>query len=247
MKTRGTISGTIGAALLRGCRPLAMLALAGLCASCRHTQPAAAAPSGFPPGSQIECDLQVVSLPEALATPLAESLRDPQRVEGAFNELQKHIAAKRAILVGWPILTTKNGDRAVAQQDDELRFRKEGTPPSGFETEKAGVSLMISPEIADDGEHAYIGIDARSVRMLEWTKVTSESDFFTIPDVPDQKDVSEWETEHRRYTIDQPRLSKHEVKDTVIFRNGERKLIGVSKVPKPEGHVELFILHVEAR
>ncbi len=219
---------------------LAAIALASLCFSCRHRPPAGSPGTGW----EVDCDLQVVSLPEELATPLAERLGDPQRVEAAFADLQKLIATKRAVLIGWPILTTKANQRAVVQQATEIRYWDEvpakfrgpapGQPkrplPIWFETLNAGVFLVINSVTVTDDKTIQLSITAKDTRVLGWNEATLEKD-----------------SEHPKLTYQQPRSAPNGGDVSTTLRSGERKLIGTSNVQEPPGNVELFILRAEAQ
>ncbi len=223
----------------------------------------------------VDCELQVVSMPEELALPLVSDLRNPRRSEGAFKDVQKLIAEKRAILIGWPILTTKSGQRAVVEQVDEFRYATEYDPPgktvttesptpqdtpadavdpaatteakpaepppvkttttgisnggpTAFETRNVGVTFEVEPVISADGEMIEMNFVPQHVRFLKWEAASLET------------------TPGEKVTVQQPRFVTNKVTTSITFRNGERKLIGLFKAIEPAGHVELFILRVDA-
>jgi hypothetical protein len=78
---------------------------------------------------QVEFDLLVVQMPEATAMPLIPELRDKKRASKAAEKAIKLIAEKKATLIGWPVLATKSGQRAVVEQIDEFRYATEYDPP----------------------------------------------------------------------------------------------------------------------
>lgn len=235
----------------------AALALAMMCASCDRDDSTSVV-------AEVSIELQVVSLPEGLALTLVPDLRDPRRVERAFGEIQKIIAEKRAILVGWPIIITKSGQRAVVEQIDELRYPTEfdlpgkttttqgpAAPPTepadpakpdkittmvgvsdggptAFETRNVGVTLEVEPVIGPDGETIDLNLVPQHVKFLGWEKATVERG-------PSGETI----------TVPMPRIFTNKITTSMTFRNGERKLIGLYKVPEPAGNVELFILRVD--
>jgi hypothetical protein len=188
--------------------------------------------------------MQIVSLPENLATPLAEGLRDSQRVESAFNDLQKLIAEKRAALVSWPILTTRSGKHAVFDQIEEFRYwgdsrevqdiepglRFLSVPRrSNFSAQCVGVTFEFTPTITEDGQTIVIDATMKTARLRGWTSAWTELDWAAAA-VP----------------VGLPQFYVHEPVATTTFRSGERKLLGEFKSPEPAGDVELFIMRVEA-
>lgn len=79
--------------------------------------------------AQVTFDLLVVDLPDASAFTLVPELRDPRRAAKAVQRVMKMIAEKKATLVGWPIITTKSGIRAMAEQLGEFRFAAQYDAP----------------------------------------------------------------------------------------------------------------------
>ncbi len=228
-------------------------ALALLCASCRHSVLTEQRILW-----DVHCDLQVVSMPQELALPLMNNLRDSNRSEGAFKDIQKLLADKRATLVGWPAMTTRSGQRAVMEQIVEVRYATEYshgvvTPPSGqppnpnatpeqkpdvpglepiptsFETRNTGVTFEFEPVVAGDGDLIEMNMVPQDVRQLGWTTATIEKD---PPGV--------------KLTVNQPLFVTNKLTTSMTFRNGERKLIGLFKLTEPAETLELFILRVDA-
>ncbi len=209
---------------------------------------------------EVHLDLQVVSVPEELAMPLVDNLRDARRSEGAYKDVQKLLVEKRAILVGWPSVTTKSGQRAVVEQIEEIRYATEyqaaataiapsallvdqaakpesSKPdavtfepfPASFETRNSGVSFEVEPVVAADGEMIELSMVPQDVRLLGWSTATIEKN------PPGMK-----------LSVNQPRFQTNKLNTSMTFRNGERRLIGLFKVAEPAGHVEMFILRVDA-
>lgn len=77
------------------------------------------------PGGIVEFDLLVVQLPEGKAIPLIPKLRDTKRSEGATTELIDLVSKNEAVLVGWPTVATRSGQRAVTEQVVEFRYATE--------------------------------------------------------------------------------------------------------------------------
>lgn len=82
----------------------------------------------MPSPALVEFDFMVVQMPEKLALPLVPQLRDDKRSEKAVAEILDLVAANKAKLVGWPIVATKHGQRAVVEQVEEFRYVTEYDP-----------------------------------------------------------------------------------------------------------------------
>ncbi len=73
----------------------------------------------------IHVELQVIALPLEDAMPLIESLKDEKRIEKTVTTLHEMIAKKKARLVDWPMVITKSGQRAVVENNNEVRYPTE--------------------------------------------------------------------------------------------------------------------------
>lgn len=76
----------------------------------------------------LQIDLQIIALPTETAMPLIGPLRDPAQIDKTVTKLHEMIAAKKAVLVGWPMVITKSGNRAVSENIDEQRYATEYSP-----------------------------------------------------------------------------------------------------------------------
>jgi hypothetical protein len=101
-----------------------VLSLVVLLTSCNVEQP-----MRWQTTNQVEFDLLVVQMPEATAVPLIPELRDKKRSAKASEMVIKLIKENKATLIGWPVLATKSGQRAVVEQIDEFRYATEYDPP----------------------------------------------------------------------------------------------------------------------
>ncbi len=70
-------------------------------------------------------DVLMVSLPDALAIPLVDMFRQPGQNDAACQKLMQLIEAKKAKVTAWPRMQTKNGNRAVAENIQEIRYATE--------------------------------------------------------------------------------------------------------------------------
>lgn len=79
--------------------------------------------------AQVTFDLLVVDLPQESAVALVPELRDHRHAAKAVQRLMKMIAEKKATLIGWPIITTKSGERASVEQINEFRYATQYDAP----------------------------------------------------------------------------------------------------------------------
>ena len=123
---------------------------------------------------QVEFDLLVVQMPDSLATPLIPELRDAAHSTKASNEVMKLIAAKKAKLIGWPVLTVKSRVRGVIEQSDEFRYATEFEAPGRSEVTKLLPERKdVSSTTAGDPTSALDSADD-SKKLFEKTVSISE-------------------------------------------------------------------------
>ncbi|MCE9610892.1 MAG: type II and III secretion system protein [Chthoniobacter sp.] len=103
-----------------------LLRLCVLLALCTASSPAQ---EDAPVSRQVTFDFLVVELPEPTVLPLLPDLRDRKRASDATKRILKLVAEKKAVLIAWPVLTTRSGQRAVVEQIDELRYASEYEAP----------------------------------------------------------------------------------------------------------------------
>jgi hypothetical protein len=242
--------------------------------------PAKSSGEPFPQkGPSIEFDLLVVRIPEAVAVPLIPQLRDRQRSAKATEEILELVSRKKATLVGWPIIATKSGVRAVAEQIEEFRYATEysgserirttegrsseannpdapaapanaqnsavsssdprkiipvlkevDAVPCAFETRNIGVTLEIEAVVRDDGKTIDISLFPQHVTLLEMRRV----------EIEDQKSG-------RKTVVQQPQFLTNKISTVMDVQNGDYTLLGTFTLKKPEGTIELFILHTQVK
>lgn len=227
------------------------------------------------PAPLIEFDLLVVQIQEPAALSLIPQLRDRKQSERAFASIMELVTAKKATLIGWPVLATKGGQRAVVEQIEEFRFATEykgaekikateqpsnetkdpGAPnpsgtsnsstppekvrtvikevdaiPASFETRNVGVTLEIESAVRKDLRTIDISLVPQHVTFLEMRRV----------EIEDQKSG-------RKIVVEQPQFLTNRVTTSIEVQDGDYTLLGTFKVPKPQGYIELFILHTQIK
>jgi len=201
----------------------------------------------------VRVDLQIVSIPQGLALPLLPDLQsaDTKVSEPAVAKIQVLLVEKRATLVGWPMLVTLENERGAVESEAEIRYPSDFSPPSeatfgvgrgegpnvrenplipnAFETRNIGTSLEARASVLQDGKRLLVTVAGGKTVLAEMKKYESAKNRDGISTVEYQ-----------------PEIGNTEVNCTVSILNGQRMLIGTHKLEKPEGQMELFILHATA-
>lgn len=206
----------------------------------------------------IRIELQVVAIPEKIGIPLAAEMKKKEKIEGANARIQEMLAKGTAKLVGWPILTTRSGQRAVFEGIKEIRYATEYSPPTvgispdvpadaaikvvptvdvttfdgiptAFETRNTGVTLEVEPVLSSDGKTIDLNMVPQHVRLKGFHKVTIEG-----------------AARKGKVIVEQPQFDTNKVTTSLTMRNGQRMLLGVYPTDEPPKHLEFFILKVEA-
>lgn len=206
----------------------------------------------------IRIEVQVVAIPEQLTVPLINEMKDKNKIEAAYAKIQDMLAKGTAKLIGWPIVTTKSGQRSVIESIHEIRYATEYKPPTvnvtpdvpadstvkvepkvdvttlagipiAFETRNAGVTLEVEPVLGPDGKTIDLNMVPQDVRLKGFEKVTLEGS-------PGKSKV----------IVEQPRFDTMKVTTSITMLSGRRMLLGVFRTDDPPKHFEFFILKVEA-
>lgn len=224
---------------------------------------------GVPFVGGVELDLLVIQVPESGAVPLVAQLRDRKQSEKATNSLLSMVADKKAKLVAWPVILARSGQRSVAEQVEEFRYAteyKQGernrmvqtTPlegsseskslppnqkgkvttvereldaiPTGFETRNLGVTFEVEPVVSPDGVMIDLSFVAQHNWLYEMRRVEVED-----------------KTSGRKIVVDQPQILTNKVTTSISVKDGDYTLLGTFKTKKPEGFIELFILHTQLK
>jgi hypothetical protein len=192
----------------------------------------------------------MVAMPQEKMLPMIPDLRDPKKIDGAVDQLLAAVQNKEAILIGYPIVVTVDGERTVSESIVEERYPTEFDPgmadsisnphpsptpaisgsdrlindspvPTAFETRNAGVTLEAEPHVIDHGDSIRVDLVPQHVALLDFTT-------------------------YRKFKIDQPLFSSAKDTTGLIVRNGQNTLIGIHLVTKPENYMEVHILQATA-
>jgi Flp pilus assembly secretin CpaC len=209
------------------------------------------------PLPNIRIELQVVAVPEQIGLPLAAEMKSKDQIEAANTRIQQMLAKGTAKLIGWPIVTTHSGIRAVVEDIQELRYATEYVPPtvsvspnmptdstikvvpsvdvttfegvpSAFETRNTGVTLEVEPVLKEDGKTIELNIVPQHVRLKEFRKI-----------------IVEGAARKGKVVVEQPVFDTRKVTTSMAMQSGQRMLMGVYPTDAPPKHLEFFILKVE--
>jgi hypothetical protein len=206
--------------------------------------------------ANVRIEVQMVSMALDKGLPLLPNLRDAGSVEGAFSQIQKMIAAGEATLIAWPEVVTKSGQRAVAEDIQEVRYASQFDPrqpaaaaatdaekpapgtaplarggapvPTTFETRNIGATLEVEPVLAPDGKTIDLNLVPQHVRLLEFAPVASGRD----------ANGHDWK-------IEQPRFYTAKTTTSVSLLAGQRMLLAEFRGPEGSEQIEFFILKAE--
>jgi hypothetical protein len=198
----------------------------------------------------------MVALPQGKAMALLPELRDPAKCEAAFGKILTAIENKEAILLDYPMVETLDRNRAVSENIVEQRYPTEFTPsmwaetmadaasaaakkaapektdysalPTAFETRNIGTTMEVEPAVSEKGDSITMQLAPQRVELLRF-------DSFYAKHADGKQDK-----------YDQPQFTTSKATTTVTVRSGEHRLIGVHKLVKLEGFIELFILQAVA-
>lgn len=202
----------------------------------------------------ITAECQMVVLPQKAALPLLPGLLDESKIEGAYEKVQQMIASGEAELASHLVVNFRDGERAVSESIEELRYGTEfdppylpdsahqnpavlknwpvvGITPTSFETRNVGTTFEIEARVYDGPrKNLKITVVPQHIRFLRWNRI----------------DAGKLANGDRLF-VEQPIF--HTIKNTssLFLGNGHRVLLGVHKVPEQADKLEFFLLRVEAK
>jgi hypothetical protein len=203
-----------------------------------------------------ECRMATVPQKSALA--LIAEFGEPERVNAAWDHLERMLEAGEATLEADLIVQGGEEKPLVSESVAEMRYATEyeppqipqrlsakaapealkawpliGTVPTAFEAREArnvGERFEFTARVLEGGEWISVSVEAMHSRFEKWAKF----DFAELPG-------------GEKLAISQPQFSQFKNRSSFRLRNGEKILIGVHKLERPEKTFELFVLQVKAR
>lgn len=229
-------------------------------------------PAG-PEEFNIHIELLIVEVPNADAIKLLPQLRDAQQIQKACDTLLEMIGQKRALLIGWPTLITKSGNRAVTENINEVRYPIEfeggGTvllsdaaapnPPDAAapkEEKKPEEKTRPAPTLSQGVIHndpIPTTFETRNAGVtLEIEPNLSTSDMIIDAQLAPQHVFFNGMEKHtvgtadRQTTLEQPNFRTNKISTNISVRSGQPMLIGSFSAPDKEGWMELFVIKMTA-
>ena len=212
-----------------------------------------------PADYNLHLDIQMISLPTEDALPLIEALRDEARIKEAVATLQVMLAKKKATLVGWPMVITKSGTRAVSESIDEIRypteFSFEGPEVAALKPEeKPAAPDAAAPAKKEDTVVAPYAFQTRNVGVtFEVEPVFDpQTKRFEIQLAPQHVSFTGFEkhvveTDGRKTIVEQPHFYTNKITTGLSVHDGDYVFLGAFRAAEPAGAMELFILHAKAK
>jgi len=225
-----------------------------------HADDSAVKPADIP---NLTIDIQIVSLPVQIGTPLARSMMKKDETEIAYQQLQQLLAAGTARLVGWPAITTIQREReheATVQAMDEFRHPTEwgaaGTSISFHQIHNANATQVrslppkttnevlnavpTSFEITEIGSHLAITPKVHDGQPIVELTVDLRHTSLLGQTVA----IVDARPQHNAVEIEQPRIGEIRATESFTVRIGKHVLLGFSRAANPVDDIQLAILSV---
>ena len=241
---------------------LALLLFLNLSVSSSRAQ--APAQPTQPPKRNITVELQCVSLPQLLALPIIRGLRpyaSDEEASTAMATLEKAIDDGSAKLLGWPIVTTTDGEKATHEAAEEISYAK------GFESASVGVFLSDKEGSTIEQPQLPTAVEAQAQPIATYFETRHAGLLLEVqPSLTNEENAIKvtYRAEHvrlvavDRHTLEhqrgeksekviqeQPRFFTLKAESQLTMTSGQPRLIGVYSLLDAAPTLELFILRAE--
>jgi hypothetical protein len=220
-------------------RAFVLLVLAALGATLAR---AADAPEPQPHWN-VRIEVLMVAMPQDKLLRLLPALRDPKTIDAAVGDLLAAVERKEATLTGQPTVQMLDGTKSTSETIEEKRYPVDAdpavkpsqlvdggvNPPSLADTRNLGVTLEAEATVSRSGESIAANLVAQRVAFLGWENIENP----TAVGAAFAKGA-------------QPQFFDSKIQTTASVPNGGHLLIGMHLLTKPEGHMEVFVLHAAA-
>jgi hypothetical protein len=191
------------------------------------------------PFPNIRVDVLMVAMPEEKFITLLPDLLDRDKIEKAIPGLLEAVKRKEIILEGYPFVVTKSGERAVIETVKEVHDPDHplpwmGSMPGDIFTRNIGVTLEVEASPSDIPGIIEINL---SPQHVEWLKPQSPVQTGSGAGEPSKSDEPKPDGHLLYFTM--------KTTTSVALQNGRHLLIGTHKMVKPQGYIEVMILHAE--
>lgn len=203
---------------------------------------------------KVFAECRMAALPQKAAIPLIAEFGEPEKVNDAWDHLERMVDSGAATLEADLIVQGADDEHLISECVEEMKYPSEynppplpqhlslaaapealkmwpliGATPTAFETRNVGRRIEFKARVSEDGAWIAISVEATHSRLREQAKF----DFVELPG-------------GEKLAIHQPQFNILESKSSFRLRNGEKILLGVHKLAKPEKTFELFVLQVKA-
>ena len=178
----------------------------------------------------------MLAMPEDKALAALLGLRNDATADATTAALLDDLKRKEPglTLTGYPVVTVLEGQQGITETNTEkiypTQFAKDGSPTS-FEKRNVGPMLQVhATHVSEDGKWIQFEDTAARTELLGF----------------DYYDAGPFKDGQGAGRIGQPLFFVTKSSDALNLRNGQRMLLGVHKITRPEGQMELFILQATA-
>jgi len=208
----------------------------------------------------VRVEVLMVAMPEEKFLTLLPDLQNEAKIEKIVPELLEAVKRKEMILRGDPMILASNGQRVVSETIKEKRYPTDFTPPqesqtgtsatdkppaaevnqpwpSAFETRNTGVTLEVEAVVRNDGDWIDLNIVPQDVELLGFDSYSAAA----------KKNGGPLKDEDPKFNVDQPLFFTMKTTTSLSLRNGQYVLLDNHKMARPEGYVEIFIVHAVAK
>lgn len=183
---------------------------------------------------RIRVEVLMVSMPQETALALLPDLRSSEKIDAAVQRIFDAIKRNEAVLTGYPSGETTDGERCMTEAVIEYPYA-------------TAYATAAAPAHADGKKDDESGATlATGVYPTEFETRNLGPSLEFDPVVLDDGASARIRLHAKR--VDLVRVSEHPeffsttVSTETILQSGQRSLLGVHKIAKPENHLELFIV-----
>ena len=243
---------------------LLRLALAlALVTFCHGISTAADAPAGEGDGPhwKVRVEVLMVALPQNECLALLPDLRDSTKIDGAITKIMDLVGKKQAILNGYPVVQTLDGQRGVSESILEKRYATEYSPPEpppALAPSDSSAPAPVPPPKANPRSVPSAMPSAFETRNMGVTlevepTVSKAGDTISLNLVPQRVDLlgldyfdAGMAPNGQKIQISQPQFLTTKDTVTISVKSGEHLLVGVHPLVKPADYIEVFIVQAIA-
>lgn len=214
------------------------------------------------PKWRVHVELHVVRLGEKKAFGLLPELRDEKKIQGAWEKLEKMIAAGEAKLEASPGGVTEDGNSIKVWEGEEVKYPIEFEMPQLMEraeSQKKEAAVVPGKKGgANAGANAPVSFPVTTFETrnvgLEFSGAVSASRDGKRVEVESETNrvwLKQWDdfevgrlANNEKILIKQPRFSSVKSQMQLRLESGERMLLSVHRVPGTKEEMELILLRV---